>query len=58
METPVGSNIQNRFLSEARNLKIPVTIYIVNGFQIRGTITDFDDHAITCPKRRQRATRV
>ena len=36
------NNLQEIFLTRARKQSIPVTIFLVNGFQLRGTITGFD----------------
>ena len=36
------NNLQEVFLAQARKQKIPVTMFLVNGFQLRGTITGFD----------------
>jgi len=35
-------NLQDIFLSSARRTETPVTVFLVNGFQMRGTITGFD----------------
>ena len=36
------NNLQEIFLTQARKQKLPVTMFLVNGFQLRGTITGFD----------------
>ena len=36
------NNLQDIFLTRARKENIPVTLFLVNGFQLRGTITGFD----------------
>ena len=36
------NNLQEIFLSRARKQNIPVTMFLVNGFQLRGIITGFD----------------
>ena len=36
------NNLQDIFLSEARNNKIEVTLYLINGFQLKGNVTGFD----------------
>ena len=36
------NNLQEVFLTQARKQKIPVTLFLVNGFQLRGMITGFD----------------
>ena len=35
-------NLQDIFLAAARRGDIPVTVFLVNGFQMRGTISGFD----------------
>ncbi|MFM9280232.1 RNA chaperone Hfq [Paenibacillus jiagnxiensis] len=39
-------NIQDTFLNQLRKESIPVTVYLVNGFQVRGTIKAFDNFTI------------
>lgn len=39
-------NIQDSFLNQLRKDSIHVTVYLVNGFQIRGTIRAFDNFTI------------
>ena len=36
------NNLQEIFLTRARKESIPVTLFLVNGFQLRGIITGFD----------------
>ena len=36
------NNLQEIFLTRARKQNIPVTMFLVNGFQLRGVITGFD----------------
>ena len=36
------NNLQEIFLMHARKQNIPVTMFLVNGFQLRGVITGFD----------------
>lgn len=40
MQTKV--NLQDQFLLKARRERVPVTLFLMNGFQMRGTITGFD----------------
>jgi host factor-I protein len=40
------NNLQDVFLNEARKCKIPVIIYLTNGFQLRGTIKGFDSFIV------------
>jgi len=39
-------NIQDNFLNQLRKEAIPVTVYLTNGFQIRGLIRAFDNFTI------------
>lgn len=39
-------NIQDTFLNQLRKESIPVTVYLVNGFQVRGTVRAFDNFTI------------
>lgn len=41
-----GINIQDSFLNVARKENIPVTIFLMNGFQLRGIIRGFDNFTI------------
>ena len=36
------NNLQDIFLTKARKENVPVTLFLVNGFQLRGVITGFD----------------
>jgi host factor-I protein len=39
-------NIQDTFLNQIRKENIPVTVYLTNGFQLRGYIKAFDNFTI------------
>lgn len=39
-------NLQDTFLNQARKEKIPVTTYLVNGFQIKGIVKGFDNYVV------------
>ena len=39
-------NIQDMFLNQIRKENIPVTVYLTNGFQLRGLIRAFDSFTI------------
>lgn len=39
-------NLQDVFLASARRTETPVTVFLVNGFQMRGTITGFDSFTV------------
>ena len=36
------NNLQEIFLTRIRKQSVPVTVFLVNGFQLRGTVTGFD----------------
>lgn len=38
--------LQEMFLNEARRQKTPVTVFMTNGFQQRGTVAAFDGYTI------------
>ena len=35
-------NLQEAILKEVRRDKVPVTLFLMNGFQLRGVITGYD----------------
>ena len=39
-------NLQDIFLNQARKDRIPVTIYITNGFQFKGIVKGFDSYTV------------
>ena len=39
-------NIQDAFLSSARRLAARVTVFLMNGYQMRGVITAFDPYVV------------
>ena len=39
-------NLQDNFLNQVRRDGIPVTIHLVNGFQIKGTVRGFDNFVV------------
>jgi len=39
-------NLQEIFLNQVRKVKTPVTVFLVNGFQIRGQVTGFDSFTV------------
>lgn len=39
-------NLQDVFLNQARKEKIPVTIYLTNGFQFKGMVKGFDSYIV------------
>ena len=40
------ANLQDLFLNEARKSKIPVTIFLTNGFQLKGFVKGFDNFIV------------
>jgi len=44
--TKVQINLQDSFLNQIRKENIPVTIYLINGFQLKGMIKGFDNFTI------------
>ncbi len=39
-------NLQEAILSEVRKEKVPVTLFLMNGFQLRGVITGYDSFVV------------
>ena len=39
-------NLQDAVLSEVRRDKVPVTLFLMNGFQLRGTVTGYDSFVV------------
>lgn len=39
-------NLQDVFLASARRNETPVTVFLMNGFQMRGIITGFDSFTV------------
>ena len=44
MSEPI--NLQEAILNEVRRDKVPVTLFLMNGFQLRGTITGYDSFVV------------
>ena len=40
------ANLQDIFLTKARRERVPATLFLMNGFQMRGTITGFDSFVV------------
>lgn len=40
------ANLQDIFLTKVRKQAVPVTVFLINGFQLRGTITGFDSFTL------------
>ena len=39
-------NLQDAILKEVCREKVPVTLFLMNGFQLRGTVTGFDSFVV------------
>ena len=39
-------NLQDAILNEVRRDRIPVTLFLMNGFQLRGVVTGFDSFVV------------
>ena len=39
-------NLQEAILKEVRREKVPVTLFLMNGFQLRGVITGYDNFVV------------
>ena len=39
-------NLQDTILKEVRREKIPVTLFLMNGFQLRGTVSGYDNFVV------------
>lgn len=44
MKQPI--NIQDQFLNQLRKENIPVTVFLLNGFQLRGVVKSFDNFTV------------
>lgn len=42
----ISTGLQDELLDEIVEGKIPVTVFLMNGFQIRGTVADHDDSIV------------
>ena len=40
------ANLQDLFLLSARRARVSVTVFLVNGFQMRGIVTGFDSFVV------------
>ena len=41
-----ATNLQEAILKECRKEKVPVTLFLMNGFQLRGIITGYDSFVV------------
>jgi len=39
-------NLQDIFLNQVRKEHVPVTVYLINGFQLKGTVKGFDNFTV------------
>ena len=39
-------NLQDAILKELRREKVPVTLFLMNGFQLRGTVSGYDNFVV------------
>ncbi len=44
--TKTSINLQDTFLNQMRKDNIPVTIFLVNGYQLKGTVKGFDNFTL------------
>ena len=44
MSDPI--NLQEAILKEVRRDKVPVTLFLMNGFQLRGTVAGYDNFVV------------
>ncbi|WP_027717246.1 RNA chaperone Hfq [Desulfovirgula thermocuniculi] len=42
----VQINLQDAFLNQARKEGVPVTVFLINGFQLKGVIRGFDNFTV------------
>ena len=41
-----NTNLQDTFLAKARQQSVPLTVFLVNGFQMRGIVRGFDPFVV------------
>ena len=46
MVTKAQANLQDAFLNLLRKENIPVTVYLVNGYQLKGQVRGFDNFTV------------
>lgn len=44
--TKLQINLQDSFLNQVRKDNVPVTIYLINGFQLKGIVKGFDNFIV------------
>ena len=43
----INDTLQDRFLEELRKSKVQVTVFLMNGFQLRGIVLGYDNFVMT-----------
>ena len=43
--------IQDVYLAEVKRQGVPVVVYLVNGFQLRGIVKGFDPFLVSCRRK-------
>ena len=43
----INETLQDRFLEELRKSKVQVTVFLMNGFQLRGIVLGYDNFVMT-----------
>lgn len=43
----INENIQDQFLNEVRKERTMLTVFLMNGFQMKGIVTGFDNFVVT-----------
>lgn len=41
------NSVQDSFLNQLKSKEIPITLFLVNGFQYQGVIRDFDKYTVS-----------
>lgn len=41
-----STNLQDVFLNQVRKDRTPITVFLMNGYQIRGTVKGFDNYTL------------
>lgn len=44
--TKAQINLQDTFLNQIRKENVPVTIFLINGFQLKGNVKGFDNFTV------------
>ena len=46
MTTKTATNLQDNLLNQMRKDNIQTTVYLINGFQLKGTVRSFDNFTV------------